>query len=344
LQTKKRKKILVTILTGFLGSGKTTLLSHLIKDSRMKRTAVVINEFGEIGLDHMLVEKADENTYVMDGGCICCTIRSGLGETLDDLFKKQVEGLLPEFDRVIVETTGLADPIPILRAFLTDEEILRNYQLQGVMTTVDANHGLEQLERHAECVKQVAVADRLVITKTDIANNKQTNNLLSRLQEINSGAITLNVYENPNALTVLLEDKNYETQFTNLDVNRWGNSLNIQELSKKEESRHDHSEHEIHKGIHTFCIVREKPLKWSNVVSFLEDIANRYSEELLRIKGIINVEESDSPVVIQGVHHYLYPYVHLEGWPDGDNSSRIVFIVQDLDHKVLTNSFNKFME
>lgn len=358
----------ISVLTGFLGSGKTTLLSRLIRDPAMARTAVVINEFGEVGLDHLLVAKADENTVLMDSGCICCTIRSDLADTLRDLYMKRLRGEVPEFDRVVIETTGLADPAPILHTLMTDPLVASRFRLDGVVTTIDAVHGAGQLDGHVESLKQAAVADRLVLTKTDIAEAGATAALKARLKAVNPAA-TLVDAQADTALPVLLFDAGlYNPATKSLDVQRWLRA----EAYEADAHAHDHHDHAHcdhdhghcehghddhgHQGhghhdhahdpnrhgdaIRSFCLTRELPVGWDDLVGFFETVAQLQGQNLLRVKGLLNVRESDRPIVIHGVQHLFHPPVQLDAWPTEDRRTRIVFIVKDVERATVEALFD----
>lgn len=225
----------VSVLTGFLGSGKTTLLQALLKHPGMSKVAVVINEFGEVGLDHLLVATASENMVVMDGGCICCTVRGDLVDTLRDLFVKRVRHEVPEFDRVVIETTGLADPAPILHTLMTDPLLSARYRLDGVISTVDAAHGEGQLDHNPESVKQAAVADRIVLTKTDVSEPAAIESLKGRLQAINPAAPVFDAPFGKIEPAVLFDAGLYNPATKSPDVARW-----LHEEAYADE--HDHHE------------------------------------------------------------------------------------------------------
>jgi G3E family GTPase len=338
----------ISVLTGFLGSGKTTLLSKLIRDPRMARTAVIINEFGEVGLDHLLVAKADENTVLMDSGCLCCTIRSDLSETLRDLFLKNLRGDIPPFDRVVVETTGLADPAPILHTLMTDPLIAARFRLDGVVTTVDAVHAMSQLDRNEESLKQAAVADRLVLTKSDIAEPAQREAVLARLQAINPAAPVIDAQGSDLAPALLFDAGLYNPATKSLDVQRW---LRAEAYGSEAGHGHDHGHahddhdhdacdhdhghcaHDVNRhddAIGSFCLVLDGQLPWDRLIAFFETLARLRGPDILRIKGLLNIEGSDRPVVLHGVQHLFHPPVQLEEWPSDDRRSKIVFITRDI--------------
>lgn len=352
----------ISVLTGFLGSGKTTLLSRLIRDPAMVRTAVVINEFGEVGLDHLLVEQSDENMVLMDSGCLCCTIRSDLAETLRDLYMKRMRGDIPEFDRVVIETTGLADPAPILHTLMTDPLIASRFRLDGVVTTIDSVHGMGQLDEHEESLKQAAVADRVVLTKTDLAEPAQVEALRRRLHDLNPGAVHVDAQRDQDLPVLLFDAGLYNPATKSLDVQRW---LKAEAYEGGDDHHHDHDHghcdhdhghcdhdhghgHEHHHHdvnrhndkISSFVIRSEKPLPWDGLVTFFETVAKAQGDNILRVKGLLNVEEAERPIVIHGVQHLFHPPVQLDTWPTADQSTRIVFIVKDLKRETVQELFD----
>lgn len=368
----------VSVLTGFLGSGKTTLLQALLRHPGMARTAVVINEFGEVGLDHLLVAKASENMVVMDSGCVCCTMRGDLVNTLRDLFLKRVRGEVPEFDRVIVETTGLADPAPIIHTMIADPLLAARFRLDGVVSTVDAAHGMTQLDQHPESVKQAAVADRIVLTKTDVATPTATVELMKRLEAINPAAPVIPAAHGQVEPDALFNAGLYNPATKSPDVARW-----LKEEAYRDEQRHGHDhhghdhdhhhdhdhghdhEHGEHCGpdcghdhghdhhhdanrhddhIRAFCMVVDEPIRWNGFVDFMEALITLRGADILRIKGILNVVESEMPVVVHGVQHMFHPPVRLEAWPDDDHRSKLVFITRDVGQPVIEPMFRQFVQ
>ena len=305
----------VSVITGFLGSGKTTLLAHLLRDPAMGRTAVIMNELGEIGLDHDLIETSDESFVQLSTGCLCCKVRSDLVLTLGDLAVRRAAGTVPPFERVVIETTGLADPAPILHALISDRDLREIYALDGVVTTVDAVNALATLEQHDEAARQAAVADRIVVTKSDLSE-AQTAKVTARIAHINPGAQVLNVVRGAIAPSALF-GSGFNSGTKNPDVRAW---LADEAIAK---DSHGH-----HRGdIASFCIVREAPLHAATLALLISALAENCGPDLLRVKGIVHVLESpERPAVIHGVQHVYHAPVWLERWPSDDRRTRMVFI------------------
>ena len=313
----------VSVITGFLGSGKTTLLARLLRDPGMARTAVIINEFGAIGLDHELVESSDESFIQLSNGCLCCNVRSDLVLTLGDLAARRAAGTVPQFERVVVETTGLADPAPILHALMTDRDLCEVYALDGVIATVDAVTGFATLDRHAEALRQAAVADRLILTKTDVPEAR-TAELRARLATINPGAPLLEVVSGAVAPSALFDCGLYDAAGKHPDVQSW--------LAHEAHAAHGHAHAHSHTDdITSFCIVREEPLYAVTLALLLSALAENCGADLLRVKGIVQVvEEPDRPAVIHGVQHVYHAPVWLARWPSADRRTRMVFIGRNI--------------
>jgi G3E family GTPase len=291
----------VSVVTGFLGSGKTTLLSRLLRDPAAARTAVIVNEFGEVGLDHLLMEASDEEILLLEGGCLCCKVRGDLVRTAGSLLERRARGAAA-FDRIVIETTGLADPAPILHALMTDREIAGELRIESVIATVDCAAGGATLDAHPESVKQAALADRIVLTKTDLA---EPGALAERLRRLNPSAPQLIALHGAVDASLL---------------------FNASHAMRVYES-HAHSD-----DVTTFCLRRSEPLHAVTLSLFLQVLAEHCGAKLLRLKGLVDVVESPGrPAVIHGVQHVFHPPAWLEAWPDDDRTTRIVVISQGLD-------------
>jgi G3E family GTPase len=317
-----RDVIPVSVLTGFLGSGKTTLLGHLLRQPEFSRTAVIINEFGEIGLDHELIEASEDSFIELTTGCLCCKVRTDLAQTLQDLLRRRGEGTCPPFDRIVIETSGLADPAPILQTLMTDRGLADRLVLGGVVTTVDAVNGAGALEREAVSQKQVAVADRIVLTKLDLAQAAGPL-LLRRLASLNSGAPVLSADHGRIESRGLFDTGLYDLATKSIDVHGW-----------LAEAAHGHSHDPHHDDIEACAIVRTQPIRAVALTLFLETLAEHCGADLLRLKGIVNIAESpERPAVIHGVQHVFHAPTWLERWPSDDRRSRIVLIGRRLPRR-----------
>ena len=315
----------VSVLTGFLGSGKTTLLARLLRSPQFSRTAVIINEFGEVGLDHDLIETSEESLVTLQTGCLCCTVRGDLVMTLEDILRRRDEGSVAPFERIVIETSGLADPAPILHALMSDAGISQRLTLAGVVTTVDAANGLATLARQPESVKQVAVADRLVLTKTDLAGG-EADGLADRLAAINPSATVLAASFGAVEPERLFDMGLDAAPGKRPDVQAW---LGFEELAHSGPARHGGQPHDTH--ISCFAILRDQPIRAVTLTLLLETLAEHCGSDLLRLKGIVNVAESpERPAVIHGVQHVFHPPAWLERWPSEDRRSRLVFIVREI--------------
>jgi len=314
-----------SLIAGFLGSGKTTLLNRLLRHPGMGDTAVIVNEFGEVGLDHLLIETALDNAVLLKSGCLCCTLRGDLVDTLGSLFDRRQRGEVPPFRRVLIETTGLADPAPILHALMADPGVTRHYRMDHVITTVDAVNALGQLAEHYESAKQAAVADRLVLTKSDLASASDIAAVRAQLRALNATAPILVVVDGaiePDALFGAAAERN---------------TARVPEVELHD---HEHEAHDDHRhGISSHCLVQEGPLPWPRFARWLEALASLRGADLLRVKGIVVVEGRSRPVVVHAVQHVLHPPRELQDWPDGDRRSRIVFITRNITPAALEQSF-----
>jgi G3E family GTPase len=342
------ERLPVSVITGFLGSGKTTLLRNLLRQPDMADTAVVINEFGEVGLDHLLVEEAREDTILMSSGCLCCSIRGDLIDTLRRLYKRRERGEVPSFRRLVIETTGLADPAPILQTLIGDPLLAAFYRLDGVVATVDAVNGMDQLDRQFESVKQAAVADRLVLTKTDLAGPEQRVALEARLRALNPAAPLLRVAHGVVAAEQLFNAGLYNPAEKSPDVARWlKEEAYAQQEADHHHHQHDHdhppdvNRHDDH--IRAFCLTHDRPIAWDKFVNWIEMLIAVRGADLLRIKGILDVAGSDAPIAVHGIQHLFHPPAALPGWGGAARRSRLVFITRDLERAWLERSMREFL-
>lgn len=375
-------RIPVTLLTGFLGSGKTTVLSRLVRRPEFARTLVVINEFGEVGLDHLLLSRVPDDTVVeMSSGCLCCTIRGDLIGTLKDAHWRFARGGERQFDRVVIETTGLADPAPIMQTLTTVGVLARRYRLDGVVTTVDSICGTRTLDAQWEAVKQAAVADCLLLTKADLAETAELAALDRRLKAINPAAPLIEARNGVVPATALFGLGLTNGPAKPADVARWLNDAAYSDgadagagipvdrhpAGQGHARRHDDDHHagEAERGHHrddghhaghvhdlnrhddhirSFCLIVERPLEQRMVDAWLQLLLSTSGADVLRIKGILNLRGRGAPVAIHGVQHRLYPPEELPPWPDMDRRSKIVFITRDIARETVEESLAAFLE
>jgi G3E family GTPase len=293
----------------------------------MRETAVLVNEFGEVGIDHLLVETLeDEDVVLLNAGCLCCTIRDDLVGCLSSLHEKRAEGTVPAFRRVVIETTGLADPAPILHTLLGHEALRDRYRVSGIVTTVDAVNGARQLTEHGESVKQAAVADRLVVTKGDIAAAGAVEALRARLAAINPGAEIIEAAHGKVAAERLLDAGAFDPGGKGADVARW-----LGEAAQADAAGHGHDASRHDDRIRSFSLHAEAPIEIHRFVAWVEGLLEAHGDRLLRLKGILDAAGSDVPIVVHGVQHIFHPLSRLARWPDGERRSRITVIARDLD-------------
>jgi G3E family GTPase len=317
----------VSVITGFLGSGKTTLLASLLRDPALARTAVIVNEYGEIGLDHLLVEASDEEIVLLDSGCVCCSVRGDLVRTAGDLLARRAAGAIAPFERIVIETTGLADPAPILQALITDPTIADSLCLESVIATVDAAAGAATLDAHPESVKQAAIADRIVVTKTDLSD-PAANGLFERLRAVNPAAPKLTAVQGAVDATRLFGGGICAARGS--DVRRWLAAEAVPHDAA--EYGRDHAARRHDRALASFCLRRSTPLRAVTLTLFLQVLAEHCGARLLRLKGLVDVLESPGrPAVIHGVQHVFHPPAWLDAWPDQDHTTRIVVIGLGLD-------------
>ncbi|RDI61971.1 CobW family GTP-binding protein [Microvirga subterranea] len=345
----------LTVLTGFLGAGKTTLLNRLLQDPALRDTVVIINEFGEIGLDHLLVEKVDEGMVLLSAGCLCCTVRGDLIATLEDLLRKRDNGRIEPFRRVVIETTGLADPAPILHAVLYHPYLSMRYAVEGVVTVIDAVNGEATLDAHREAVKQAAVAERIVLSKTDLVQDEtRLARLRERLRQLNPGAALLPADAPAEAIVA---GGLFGLDGKIADVREWLKAEAVEE-AERESHAHQHGHHHHghhHHGHHhdvnrhderirAFCLTSDQPIRQGTLDMFLDLLRSSQGAKLLRVKGLVALaEDPEHPVVIHGVQHVIHVPAVLPRWPSEDRRSRLVFIVDDLDRSVIDKLWNAFL-
>ncbi len=321
-------KFPVSVITGFLGSGKTTLINKLLKRPDMNRVAVIVNEFGEQAIDNDLVEVSSEQMMLLNNGCLCCVLRGDLQETLRDLFVKRRNGDIIDFTRVVIETTGLADPAPVMQTLMTDDMLLANYRLDCVVTLADAVNGIEQLDTMQEPVKQAALADRIVITKSDIAGEETTAKLEARLRALNPQAPIKRALNGEIELEFLINVGLRNVKGKLEDIERW--------MGEPDE----HGEHHRHdEKVKSFSLRFTEPMTWNSFSQTMEVLSTLRGSDMLRVKGLINVTDHKGPMVIQGVQHLFHPPVELNEWPSDDHSTRIVFITRNIPRETVANLF-----
>ncbi len=358
----------ITVLTGFLGSGKTTLLKRLLDDPAMAGTAVIINEFGEVGIDDALVEKIDDDAILLPSGCVCCAVRGDLVQALERMHTKSLWGDIPPMQRVVLETSGLADPTPIVHTLMTEESLYRIYQLDAVVTTVDAQLGLHQIETHFEPAKQIAIADRLIVTKADLTEPHAIEALERRLRALNPAAQIRRAVKGDIAPAELIGLGAHEPALTGVDPERWlaaerykeDNGHHAHGAQCAPDCGHDHEHHHHHDhahddacadpdcdhpahqhlhGIKSFCLSFAAPLDGRELSNAMQLLAQLYGERLLRVKGILSVKDQAKPFVVHGVQHIFYPPETLARWPSEDHRSRLVFITKDLPEESIRKHF-----
>jgi G3E family GTPase len=341
----------VTLLTGFLGSGKTTLLNHWLQggsDAPLAKTAVIINEVGDVGIDHLLtgltVSEVVEKTVVLDSGCVCCTLRIDLVQTMRDLWLKQSTGSIPPFERVLLETSGLADPAPILHTLLNDPLLVEHFRFDGMVTVVDAQHGSGQLSRQFESVKQVAMADALVYSKTDLVDAQALAALQVKVKRLNPRANALISSANGVEVASLLNLGLYDAKNKTADVNRWlGDVEKVNNHSVVSGIR-------PHGALRHFSISFTRPLDWEDFLEAFNMLALVAGDNLLRLKGVLDIRDAAQPRVVHAVQHQLYPFVELEAWPkewltrdEGLKHSVLVFVVRQMEPSYVRAFFDGFL-
>lgn len=326
----------VTVGTGFLGSGKTTLIRRLLASPALRDTAVIVNELGEIGLDHRILRQVDENVVVLPGGCLCCRLRDDLGAAMRDLLTRRASGAVPAFTRLVTEATGLADPVPILHTLLTEPGIDREFRLAHVVATVDAVNGGRHLARHEESAKQAAVADRIVITKTDLAAAPTVAGLARRLARLNPAA-AIHAVPSPDVRAEdLLAGPDLEPEARTAGLGPW--------FAAGPAPAPGGDPHRRDERIAAHAIAFERPIDWSAFCVWLTMLLHARGADVLRVKGLLNVPGRPGPVVIDGVQHIVHSPIHLERRTDEDRRSRLVVIARDIDRAAIVDSLTAFLD
>ncbi|MGH7074338.1 MAG: CobW family GTP-binding protein, partial [Stellaceae bacterium] len=316
-----------------------TVLNHLVKQPALSDTVVIINEFGEIALDHLLIERTSENIALLRSGCICCAVRGDLIDNLRDLAAQRDAGAVA-FSRVIIETTGLADPAPILHTLMVEPAIASHYSLEGVVTTVDAVNGFATLDAHGEAVKQAAMADRILLTKCDLAPRTAIDALIDRLQHLNHGAPILDVTAGRIEPRELVSIGPYDPAKRSENVRQW---LHEEAGDRSHAGEHGHHDHRHDDAVRTHSVTIDAPVHRDAFAHWIELIAAMRGEQLLRLKGIV-AEHPDRPLVIHGVQHVIHPVATLDAWPSEDRRTRLVFITRDLPADLIERTLTKFAE
>ena len=334
----------VNLLTGFLGSGKTTLLQRLLTDAAMANAAVLINEFGEVGLDHHLLERIDDNVVLLKSGCVCCTVRGEVADALQSLHAQRARGEIPFFDRVVIESTGLADPYPALSTLRAHPVLKSQFCVGKVITTVDAVNGLSAVARRLEAVRQIAAADIIAVTKTDLCDERTTMAVNIRLGEIN-----------PTATIITAADATLLSRLTtrsaqSIDDHQWtaevpptrGEAQSSHDASHHGSHHHHHPDEDEAHAVRSFSMVFEDDVDWTGFGIWLTMLLNRHGDRIFRVKGILNVAGEANPVAIHAVQRLVHPPVHMKRWPDERRQSRIVFIAEGIDPQRIRRSFEVF--
>lgn len=359
-------RIPVSIVTGFLGAGKSTLLNRLLRDPAMHDAAVVVNEFGDVGIDHLLVESSGDSVIELSDGCLCCTMRGDLIDTLGELVDRIQTGKIRPLSRIVVETTGLADPVPVMQSVIGHPILTQNFDLDGVVTVVDAVNGLATLDAHPESVRQAAVADKLVISKQSMTDAETVARLVSRLRELNPRAAIIDADGVDAGAAALLANGLYDPQTKTPDVARW-----LQEEALEDEHdhhdhdhghdghahgpncdcgdpthhhHHDHAHHRHADDIRSFSIIHDRPIDPTAIEMFIDLLRSAHGEKLLRMKAVVQTSDRpDKPLVLHGVQSVFHPPVRLAGWPDpSDTRSRLVLITKGLPEAFVRDLFAAF--
>jgi len=324
----------VNMITGFLGSGKTTLLQRLLRSPQLSDAAVLVNEFGEVGLDHHLLQNVAESTLLLENGCVCCAVRGDLKKALRELLSQRSRAEIPHFRRVVIETSGLADPAPIAYTLLSEPVLRHHFRLSGIVTTIDAVNGTAHLSDFPEAVKQAAMADRLVLTKVDLCGEAAAAALRARLRALNFSAEILQSGDIHGNFHRLLTDDIYDAEGKFRETGHW--------TAADGGGDEAHHAHEHTAGIQSFAAIFERPLDWTAFGVWASMLLHRHGADVLRLKGLLNVAGVPTPVLINAVQHIVHPPSHLEAWPDADRRSRLIFIVRGLERRRIERSLAVF--
>ncbi len=353
-----QSRIPVSILTGFLGAGKSTLLNRLLKDPAMRDAAVIINEFGEVGIDHLLVETSNDAVVELADGCLCCTVRGELVDTLAELIDGMQTGKVKPLSRVVIETTGLADPAPVMQSVMGHPSIAQHFDLDGVVTVVDAVNGLSTIDTFPEAYKQVAVADRLILTKKTLADEAAVSAITQRLRSLNPRAPITDGDADDAGSAAMLINGLYDASTKIADVDRW---LKDEMAAAGDHHHHDHHHdhhshshghghhhhHDVNRhgaSIRSYSILHDEPIDPMAVNMFIDLLRSTHGEKLLRMKAIVALtDRPDKPLVLHGVQSIFHPPVRLTAWPEGsDRKTRLVLITRDLSESYVRDLFGAF--
>jgi G3E family GTPase len=358
-----RGPIPILVVSGFLGSGKTTLLRNLLLDPEAGEIAVIVNEFGEVGIDHHLVRKTDVRTTLLRNGCVCCSMRDDLSEALRHLLSQRERGTIPRFDRVVIETTGLADPAPILHTIVAEPVLRNHFRVERVVTTIDAVAGASNLDSYGEALRQVAAADHVIVTKQDLAAPEATAELKAKLRSINPAATVVDAsFGSIDFAPLLAEESHRGAGLDRLGGGDAGDAGVAPTGPGFPRVAPDSSAHSLDDGlassdmsapaaVHAMsgrvasrCLVFDRPLNWQMFGIWLTMLLHRHGDRVLRLKGLLNVGAERGPLLVEGVQHVIHVPRHLRQWPDGDRRSRIVFIARDLDLTQVEASLEAFQD
>ena len=334
MKQEHKNSIPINVITGFLGSGKTSLLRDLLKLKSMSNTLVLVNEFGEVGLDHEMIEHLDEDTVLLQSGCVCCTIREDLTSTLLEILDKKHTKKI-NFTRVILETTGLADPSPIIYSICNGKIIKNYYRLSNVITTVDAINGIFHMDNNYESKKQIAVSDRVIITKTDLSK-KNLPEMVGKIRNLNPG-VPVSYNDKKFSINKLFKEDLFSIDNKTNEVKKW-----IDSEGDKTEHRHVHDYNRHNEEIYSFNLTFKEKINWTTFGIWLTMLLHYHGENILRVKGILNIIGSKTPVAIHGVQHLIHQPMHMQSWPDSNRESRLVFILKNIDSSDILKSLEIF--